>query len=36
MNFDIIKFSNTYTYEQIFKQKALDISGNLESMWEFA
>ena len=34
MSFDIVELSNTYTGEQIFKQKALDISGNMEIIWE--
>ncbi len=36
MSFDIVKLSDTSTHERILKQKALDISGNMESTWEFA
>ncbi len=36
MSFDIVDFSNTSTRERIFKQKALDISRNMETTWEFA
>ena len=35
MSFDIVDHSNTNTYEQIFKQKALDISGKMKTIWEF-
>ncbi len=36
MSFDIVELSDASTHERIFKQKALDISGNIESTWEFA
>ena len=32
MSFDIVYLSNTNTYERIFKQKALDISGKIETI----
>ena len=35
MSFDIVDFSNASTCERIFKQKALDISRNMEITWEF-
>lgn len=31
MSFDIVDFSNISTYEQNFKQKALDTSKNMET-----
>ena len=36
MSFDIVDLSNANTRERIHKQKALDISGNIETTWEFA
>ena len=33
MSFDIIDFFNTNTHERIFKSKALDIFGKIETMW---
>ena len=36
MSFDIVELSDTSTRERILKQKALDISGNMEATWEFA
>ena len=36
MSFDIVDLSNANTRERIYKQKALDISGNMETTWEFA
>ena len=36
MSFDIVDLSNTSTCEQILKQKALDISRNMETTWKFA
>ena len=36
MSFDIVDFSDASTRERIHKQKALDISGNIETTWEFA
>ena len=35
MSFDIVDFSNTSTRKRIFKQKALEISRNMETTWEF-
>ena len=35
MSFDIVDLSNASTCERIFKQKALDISRNMETTWEF-
>ena len=35
MSFEIVDLSNTNTRERIFKQKALDISRNMETTWEF-
>lgn len=31
MSFDIVKFSNASIYKQTFKQKALDISKNMQT-----
>ena len=36
MSFDIVDFSDASTRKRIHKQKALDISGNMETTWEFA
>lgn len=36
MSFDIVDFSNAGTHNWIFKLKALDISGNMETTWKFA
>ncbi len=36
MSFDIVDLSNASTCEQILKQKALDISRNMKTTWEFA
>ena len=36
MSFDIVDLSDTSTCERILKQKALDISRNMETTWEFA
>ncbi len=36
MSFDIVELSDASTRERILKQKALDISGNMETTWEFA
>ncbi len=36
MSFDIVELFNASTCERILKQKALDISGNMKSTWEFA
>ncbi len=36
MSFDIVDFSNVNTRERILKQKALDISRNIKTTWEFA
>ena len=36
MSFDIVDLSNASTCERILKQKALDISRNMETTWEFA
>ena len=36
MSFDIVDLSDTSTRERILKQKALDISGKMETTWEFA
>ena len=35
ISFDIIDFSDTNTCERIFKQKALDIFGNINTIWEY-
>ncbi len=35
MSFDIVNLSDASTYKRIFKQKALDISRNMEIIWEF-
>ena len=36
MSFDIVDLSNTSTRERILEQKALDISGKMETTWKFA
>lgn len=36
MSFDIIDIFDANTWKRIYKQKTLDISGNIESTWEFA
>ena len=36
ISFDIVDLSNANTYERILKQKALDISRNIKTIWEFA
>ncbi len=36
MSFDIVDLSDANTRERIFKQKALDISRNMETTREFA
>ena len=36
MSFDLVDLSNTSICEQIYHQKVLDISGNMETIWEFA
>ena len=35
MSLDIVDLSNASTHEWNFKQKALDISRNMETTWEF-
>lgn len=36
ISFKIVEFFKASIYEQIFKQKTLDISGNIGSTWELA
>lgn len=36
MSFNIVEISNTSTCERIFKQKTLDTSGNIKSIWKLA
>ncbi len=35
LSFDIVDLSNASTHDRILKQKALDISRNMETTWEF-
>ena len=35
ISFDIVDLSNSSTCKRIFKQKASDISGNMQTIWEF-